>query len=174
MTGPAMPKPAARIFSSPRWVAAIRENSLAMRSKVAKSLLRKRCLKTDVSLPPFSENNARLHLVPPTSPASITRSPKKSLNANRCAATRKETQETCHFLPSRSSKLSASLGPQLPEAYCGTLAVLAALQASRTGSTRDQAASTLSPRSKRVASPRRQSLTRVAYALREESPNPSR
>src|SRR5205085_12075688 len=80
----------------------------------------------------------------------------------------------CHFRPSRSSKASDSFGPQVPDEYFGTEAVLAALQTSRMGSTRDHAASTVSPRSKRVASPRRQSLTRVAYALREESPNPSR
>src|SRR5579863_2320921 len=43
-----------------------------MRSNCAKSLLAKRCLKTGVSLPPFSEKRARLHFVPPTSPARIT------------------------------------------------------------------------------------------------------
>src|SRR5204862_2352201 len=53
-------------------------------------------------------------------------------------------------------------GPQLPDGYCGTLAVLVALQTSRIGSTSDQAASTLSPRSKSVASPRTQSFRRVA------------
>src|SRR5579859_7554423 len=67
-----------------------------------------------------------------------------------------------HERPSRSSRLSDSLGPQLPAEYSGTLALLAALQTSRMGSTRDQAASTLSARSKRVASPRTQSFTRVA------------
>jgi len=51
--GPAMPKPAARIFSPARCDAAWRANSLAMRSNCAKSLLRKRCLKTGVSLPSF-------------------------------------------------------------------------------------------------------------------------
>src|SRR6266403_5627051 len=67
-----------------------------------------------------------------------------------------------HCLPSRSSRRSDSFGPQLPAAYCGTVALLAALQTSMMGSTSDQAASTLSPRSKSVASPRTQSFKSVA------------
>src|SRR6266704_2281548 len=67
-----------------------------------------------------------------------------------------------HCLLSRSSRRSDSLGPQLPDGYCGTEALLAALQTSRMGSTSDQAASTLSPRSKSVASPRTQSFKSVA------------
>src|SRR6202521_5613205 len=67
-----------------------------------------------------------------------------------------------HCLPSRSSRRSDSFGPQLPDGYCGTVALLAALQTSRMGSTRAQAASTLSPRSKSVASPRTQSFRRGA------------
>src|SRR6266850_3933526 len=46
-----------------------------MRSNWANSLLAKRCLKTGVSVPRFSEKSARLHFVPPTSPARITCSP---------------------------------------------------------------------------------------------------
>src|SRR5258708_934383 len=46
-----------------------------MRSKAANSLLAKRCLKTGVRVPPFSEKSAKLHFVPPTSPARITCSP---------------------------------------------------------------------------------------------------
>src|SRR5262249_62027578 len=69
-------------------------------------------------------------------------------------------QGVYHLRPSRSSKASDSRGPQLPEGYRGTLAVLAALQTSRMGSTRDQAASTLSPRSKTVAAPRPPAVTR--------------
>src|SRR5436309_14752302 len=46
-----------------------------MRSNCANSLLAKRCLKTGVSVPRFSEKSARLHFVPPTSPARITCSP---------------------------------------------------------------------------------------------------
>src|SRR5229473_2303454 len=76
MTGPAMPKPAATILSFPRWSAACRENSLTIRSNCANSLLAKRCLKTGVSLPAFSEKSARLHFVPPTSPARITSYPR--------------------------------------------------------------------------------------------------
>src|SRR5439155_21817269 len=75
MTGPAIPKPAATMLSLPRWSAAWRENSLTMRSNCANSLLAKRCLKTGVSVPRFSEKSARLHFVPPTSPARITCSP---------------------------------------------------------------------------------------------------
>src|SRR5215813_11011860 len=45
-----------------------------MRSKVAKPLLGKRWWKTGVRTPFFSEKRARLHLVPPTSPAMITKS----------------------------------------------------------------------------------------------------
>src|SRR5712692_2225214 len=67
-----------------------------------------------------------------------------------------------HCLPSRSSRRSDSFGPQLPAGYSGTVALLAALQTSRMGSTSDQAASTLSPRSKSVASPRTQSFNSVA------------
>src|SRR5712692_4280849 len=67
-----------------------------------------------------------------------------------------------HCLPSRSSRRSDSLGLQLPDGYCGTVALLAALQTSRMGSTSDEAASTLSPRSKSVASPRTQSFKSVA------------
>src|SRR5256886_8708886 len=125
ITGPAMPKPAATMLSLPRWSAAWRENSLTMRSNCANSLLAKRCLKTGVSVPPFSENSARLHFVPPTSPARITNSPYRLLTLVyvRC----------CNYglhqcLPSRSSRRSDSLGPQLPDGYCGTLAVLVALQ----------------------------------------------
>src|SRR6266849_2888783 len=43
-----------------------------MRSNWANSLLAKRCLNTGVSAPRFSEKSARLHFVPPTSPARIT------------------------------------------------------------------------------------------------------
>src|SRR5208282_1831576 len=49
----------------------------------AKSLLAKRCLKTDVSLPSFSEKSARLHFVPPTSPARITYSPRHAATLYR-------------------------------------------------------------------------------------------
>src|SRR6266576_2953369 len=66
-----------------------------------------------------------------------------------------------HCLPSRSSRRSDSFGPQFPAGYCGTVALLAALQTSMMGSTSDQAASTLSPRSKSVASPRTQSFKSV-------------
>src|SRR6266700_6313432 len=51
-----------------------------MRSKAANSLLAKRCLKTGVRVPPFSEKSAKLHFVPPTSPARITCSPYPILN----------------------------------------------------------------------------------------------
>src|SRR5260370_875540 len=66
-----------------------------------------------------------------------------------------------HCLPSRSSRRSDSFGPQLPAGYSGTVELLAAPQTSRMGSTSDQAASTLSPRSKSVASPRTQSFKSV-------------
>src|ERR1700748_2959627 len=77
-----------------------------MRSKVAKSLLRKRCLKTEVSLPPFSENSARLHLVPPTSPARITRAPKTKRKTLRCAVARKNGRT--HLIKARGDTASGS------------------------------------------------------------------
>src|SRR5207302_9742983 len=137
ITGPAIPKPAATTLSFPRCSAAWRENSLTMRSNCANSLLAKRCLKTGVSVPRFSEKSAKLHFVPPTSPARITCSPYPGLYL--CC-----NYGLYHCLPSRSSRRSDSLGPQLPAGYCGTTALLAALQTSRMGSTSDQAASTLS------------------------------
>src|SRR6266550_4607887 len=79
ITGPAMPNPAATMLSFPRYSAAWRENSLTMRSNWANSLLAKRCLKTGVSVPPLSEKSAKLHFVPPTSPARITCSPYPNL-----------------------------------------------------------------------------------------------
>ena len=160
MTGPAMPKPAATMFSLPRCSAAWRENSLTMRSNCANSLLAKRCLKTGVSVPPFSEKSAKLHFVPPTSPARITVPPSLWMSKVFCVSCC--NYGLCHCLPSRSSRRSDSRGPQLPAGYCGTVALLAALQTSRMGSTSDQAASTLSPRSKSVASPRTQSFKSVA------------
>src|ERR1700730_15981485 len=72
MTGPATPNPDARTRSEERWEAAKRENSFTIKSKWANSLLANRCLKTVVSLPFFSAKSARLHFVPPTSPARIT------------------------------------------------------------------------------------------------------
>jgi hypothetical protein len=41
-------------------------------------------LKTEVSLPAFSENSARLHFVPPTSPARITYSPRHTAVRRHC------------------------------------------------------------------------------------------
>src|SRR5208337_3277297 len=78
-----------------------------------------------------------------------------------------------HCRPSRSSNWSDSRRPQVPEAYCGTLRLFAALQTSRTGSTSDHAASTESPRSNSVGSPLKQSFSRVAYAVRDIPPKPS-
>src|SRR5579885_1514763 len=75
ITGPAIPNPAASILSEFKCAAAARANSFAMKSNFAKSLLGNRCLKTSVSFPLFSANRARLHFVPPTSPARITSSP---------------------------------------------------------------------------------------------------
>src|SRR5262249_45407044 len=85
--------------------------------------------------------------------------PLRELNRFKACRT---NQGVYHLRPSRSSKASDSRGPQLPDAYRGTEAVLAALQTSKMGSTSCQAASTLSPRSKSVTSPRTQSLTKVA------------
>src|SRR5712691_1301259 len=84
MTGPAMPKPAATIRSPSRCSVACRENSLTIRSNRANSLLAKRFLKTGVSVPRFSEKSARLHFVPPTSPARITCSPRLVANRLLC------------------------------------------------------------------------------------------
>src|SRR5580704_6976114 len=60
--------------------AAWRENSLTISSKWANSLLANRCLNTVVNFPSFSENSARLHFVPPTSPARITWPPVYEVN----------------------------------------------------------------------------------------------
>src|SRR5579871_6814025 len=60
--------------------AAWRENSFTIRSKCANSLLANRCLNTVVNFPSFSENSARLHFVPPTSPARITWPPVYGVN----------------------------------------------------------------------------------------------
>src|SRR6201994_2003289 len=60
--------------------AASRENSFTINSKRANSLLANRCLNTVVSFPSFSENSARLHFVPPTSPARITWPPVYGVN----------------------------------------------------------------------------------------------
>src|SRR5580704_429227 len=157
--------------------AAWRENSLTISSKWANSLLANRCLNTVVNFPSFSENSARLHFVPPTSPARITWPPVHEVNRGcllyLCA--RFSGYELNHCRASRSRRASDSRGPQLPAGYCGTLAVFAALHTSKIGSTSDQAASTLSPRSNNVASPRTQSLSSVAYALRVRPlPNASR
>src|SRR5580693_9655535 len=78
MTGPATPKPAARTRSPVMCCAACSENSRTIRSNCAKSLLANRCLKMGVSFPFFSEKSARLHFVPPTSPARITESPRRA------------------------------------------------------------------------------------------------
>src|SRR5712664_528984 len=72
MTGPATPKPAATTGSDARCGAASRENSFTIRSNCANSLLANRLRKTGDNAPFFSENSARLHFVPPTSPARIT------------------------------------------------------------------------------------------------------
>src|SRR5580658_4931816 len=88
MTGPATPKPAARTRSFARCGAACSENSRTIRSNCAKSLLANRCLKTEVSFPSFSEKSARLHFVPPTSPARITYSPRHAAVRCRCLGTK--------------------------------------------------------------------------------------
>src|ERR1700759_1328125 len=80
ITGPATPKPAASTKSVAMYGAPCRENSRAISSKWANSLLANRCLNTVVNLPSFSENSARLHFVPPTSPARITWPPDYEVN----------------------------------------------------------------------------------------------
>jgi len=52
--------------------AANRENSFTIKSNCANSLLANRLRNTGVNVPFFSANNAKLHFVPPTSPARIT------------------------------------------------------------------------------------------------------
>src|ERR1700687_4658712 len=81
MTGPATPNPAATTWSEEMCGAAWRENSFTIKSKCANSLLANRCLNTVVSLPFFSVKSARLHFVPPTSPARITCPPRRCVAA---------------------------------------------------------------------------------------------
>src|SRR5882762_5223094 len=72
ISGPATPKPAATTGSDAKCGAANRENSFTIKSNCANSLLANRLRNTGVSVPFFSANNAKLHFVPPTSPARIT------------------------------------------------------------------------------------------------------
>jgi len=93
---------------------------LTIRSNRANSLLAKRCLKTGVRVPPFSEKSARLHFVPPTSSAHESpRSPELPESIN--------DRMLCYGLYTfyrRARAVYRFRGPQLPAGNCGTVAGL--------------------------------------------------